>query len=108
MISSDPSHPFASVTVTEYVPVVLTYIDWDVSDVLHKYAEATGADRSNESPSHRVSSFPRSTAGSGFTVTTALPVPVQVFRSVTVTVYVSDWVTSIVCVEAKVDQEKEI
>ena len=82
-------HPFASVTVTEYAPAVLTVIQFVVAPVLHKYEEApAGTQSSVDCPSPQMKSLPLIVqSGSGLTTTVALHTLLHPSPSVTVTEY---------------------
>jgi hypothetical protein len=96
--------PFASVTVTVYVPAVVTVIVSLVSDVLHTYDTPPLAVKLAEPseqiiPSSIVVPELSSTAiiglGSGFTVIVVLVLEKHPFPSVTVTVYIPAVITVI-------------
>ncbi|MBL0238322.1 MAG: hypothetical protein IPQ02_17455 [Saprospiraceae bacterium] len=105
-----PVHPFASVTVTLYVPAALTLILCVVAVVDHKYvngAVPTLAFAVNVLlvPAHILVSPVIVTTGFGSTVNVRLAVPVHPFASVTVTLYVPAVLTLILCVVAVVDHK---
>src|SRR5688500_20350574 len=96
-------HPFASVTVTVYVPSKLTVMHSVVAPVLHKYPAAPGdAPSSLDSPSQKVVSPVIAHTGRRLTITISPQTLLQPFASVTVTEYVPSKLTVIHSVVAPV------
>ena len=93
------------VTVTEYVPVVVTVICEPVVPVLHSYvAPGFPACKTTEDVSQSVLSFPKSTIGNGLIVTSTCAVVVQLSLETT-TIYVPDVARLMVCVVSSVDHK---
>src|SRR5258706_6848922 len=89
----EPVHPFVSVTVTEYVPAVLSLIVAVVAPVLHAYVAApvppagVAVSVAGSALEH-TSGLLTETVGFGLTVSVPAPEPVHPLVSVTVTEYV--------------------
>ena len=105
-----PLQPFV-VTVTLYVPLVVTLIDCVVAPFDQRYDPPLDAVSVTLPPAQKVVGPPAVIVGVGFglTVTTvAAEVPLQPFASVTVTLYEPDALTAIDCVVAPVLQWYEL
>jgi hypothetical protein len=99
--------PLELVTVTVYVPLVVTDIAEVVAEVDHKYPVPPEAVSTTDPPWQKVVGPPAvmTADGNGFTVTDKLSVSAQPVELVTVTIYVPLVVTVIAEVMAEVDHK---
>jgi hypothetical protein len=99
------AQPLELVTVTVYIPLVVTDIAEVVAEVDHKYPVPPEAVSTTDPPWQKVVGPPAvmTADGSGLTVTSVLSVSAQPPELVTVTVYVPLVVTDIAEVVAEVD-----